>query len=120
MHDRRVHTCTTSRLHAVEVAANRGQAGRLRDGPEQRNRRGIGGEIAHTLCMPGSGQGWLLFFARDGFESSTAHRSHKKDGEWADADEGDAVETLTAGGGMSQHLNPIRIVVYRETGGPKR
>jgi hypothetical protein len=44
----------------------------------------------------------------------------KKDGEWADADEGDAVETLTAGGGMSQHLNPIRIVVYRETGGPKR
>lgn len=70
--------------------------------------------------MPGSGQGWLLFFARDGFESSTAHRSHKKDGEWADADEGDAVETLTAGGGMSQHLNPIRIVVYRETGGPKR
>ena len=28
--------------------------------------------------MPGSGQGWLLFFARDGFESSTAHRSHKK------------------------------------------
>ena len=78
MHDRRVHTCTTSRLHAVEVAANRGQAGRLRDGPEQRNRRGIGGEIAHTLCMPGSGQGWLLFFARDGFESSTAHRSHKK------------------------------------------
>ena len=73
-----VHTCTTRRLHAVEVAANRGQAGRLRDGPEQRNRRGIGGEIAHTLYMPGSGQGWLLFFARDGFESSTAHRYHKK------------------------------------------
>ena len=40
----------------------------------------------------------------------------KKDGEWADADEGDAVETLATGGGTSQHLNPITTVVCRDRG----
>tara|TARA_B100000787_G_scaffold25059_1_gene16731 strand:+ start:502 stop:717 length:216 start_codon:yes stop_codon:yes gene_type:complete len=65
--------------------------------------------------MRTSAQGWLLF-AHAGFESSTAHRSREKDGECTDADEGDAVETLAAGGGTSQHLNPITTVVCRDRG----
>eukprot|EP00964_Phaeocystis_antarctica_P064019 scaffold38477_cov90-Phaeocystis_antarctica.AAC.1 len=42
------HTRTTRRLHAVEVAANRGRVGSLRNDPVQRNRRDIGGEITHA------------------------------------------------------------------------